>query len=173
MDIEDYKKAVPFYTSAIKLAPEKNVWSYELGLLYYNIGDYKNAGKYFESAVENGYTANNDFKENMGFAYLYAGNYEKGENMILDVWKKKPGNTQLIREMADVMYQQKQYDLSLKYCQMLMEKNDKDGKALYQAGLNFIKKGEKDRGQQMCDKAIEIDPTLAGLRSKKEMPGGM
>ena len=54
-----------------------------------------------------------------------------------------------------------------------MEKNPDDSKALYQAGLNFIKKGEKDRGQQMCDKAIEKDPSLASLRKKKEMLGGL
>ena len=171
LDIEDYKKAVPYYLTAIKLSPEKNAWSNELGLLYYNVGDFKNASKMFEAAVANGYIAGNDFKENLGFSYLYAGDYQKGEDMILDVWKKKPGNTQLIREMADVMYQQKQYDLSLKYCQLLMEKNDKDSKALYQAGLNFIKKGQKDRGQQMCDKAIEMDPSLQSLRQKKEMMG--
>jgi hypothetical protein len=38
-------------------------------------------------------------------------------------------------------------------------------------GMSFQKKGEKDRGQQMCDKAIEIDPSLASLRRKKEIPG--
>jgi hypothetical protein len=42
---------------------------------------------------------------------------------------------------------------------------------LYQAGLNFIKKGDKYRGQQLCDKAIEMDPSLANLRQKKEMFG--
>jgi hypothetical protein len=28
-----------------------------------------------------------------------------------------------------------------------------------------------ERGMQMCDKAIELDPTLAGLKSKKLSPG--
>ena len=67
--------------------------------------------------------------------------------------------------------QQKQYDKSLAYCQKLMELDAKDGKALYQAGLCFQKKGQKDRGQQMCDKAIEMDPSLTSLRRKKEIAG--
>ena len=54
-----------------------------------------------------------------------------------------------------------------------MEADPNDAKALYQAGLNFQKMGQKDRGQQMCDKAIEMDPSLENLRRKKEMPGMM
>ena len=77
----------------------------------------------------------------------------------------------MLRDIAEVLYKQKQYDKSLAYCQRLMEIDMKDGKALYQAGLNFQRKGEKDRGQQMCDKAIELDPSLDGLRRKKEMTG--
>jgi hypothetical protein len=46
-----------------------------------------------------------------------------------------------------------------------------DSRALYQAGLNFIKKGNKDKGQQMCDRAININPSLASLRHEKKMPG--
>ena len=46
-----------------------------------------------------------------------------------------------------------------------------DGKALYQAGLVFQKKGDKNRGQAMCDKAIAMDPTLDNLRKKKEISG--
>jgi len=68
-------------------------------------------------------------------------------------------------------YDGKMYDKCLDYCQKLMEMDMKDGKALYQAGLCFQKKGEVSRGQQMCDKAIEMDPTLAGLRRKKEIQG--
>lgn len=171
LDIEEYKKAVPWYEKSIAMPGAKNVWMYELGLLYYNNNDYKNAVAAFEKAASNGFEQKNDFNENMGYASLYAGDYSKGEQLLLGILKRKPNNTVLLRDMAEIFYQQKQYDKSLEYCQKLMTINDKDGKALYQAGLCFQKKGEKDRGQQMCDKAIEMDPSLADLKRKKEMPG--
>lgn len=171
LDIEDYKKAVPFYLKAVELDPSKNTWGYELGLLYYTNSDYKNAVKQFDAAEEAGYHAGNDFNENRGFSLLYAGVYERGEKMIMDVWKRKPGNTELLRSLAEIFYQQKQYDKSLQYCQQLMEANPKDGQALYQAGLCFLKKNQKEKGQAMCDKAIEMDPSLASKRTKQEMPG--
>lgn len=171
VEMEQYNKAIPMYETAIKLDVSKNSWIYELGLLYYNQNDYRNAVASFRSAADNGYVQSNDFKENLGFASLHTGDFEKGEQLVLEIWSKKPGNTDLIRDMADVFYRQKQYDRSLIYCQKLMEIDSRDGKALYQAGLNFQRKGQKDRGQQMCDRAIELDPSLDGLRKKKEMSG--
>ncbi len=173
LDMEAYTKAVPWYEKALIMNGAKNAWMYELGLLYYNNNSYKNAVIAFEKAAANGYEQKNDFNENLGYASLYAGDYGKGENLLLGILKRKPNNTTILRDMAEIFYQQKQYDKSLEYCQKLLELDAKDGKALYQAGLAFIKKGEKDRGQQMCDKAIEIDPSLANLRKKKEMPGNM
>lgn len=172
LDMEAYKQAVPWYEKAIALQGAKSTWMYELGLLYYNNNDYKNAVLAFNKAAAGGYEQKNDFNENLGYASLYAGDYDKGEELLLGILKRKPNNTVLLRDMAEIFYQQKQYDRSLSYCQKLMEIDPKDGKALYQAGLCFQKKGQKDRGQQMCDKAIEMDPSLKNLRQKKEMPGG-
>lgn len=172
LDMEAYKQAVPWYEKAIAMEGAKNTWMYELAILYYNNYDYKNSIVAFNKAAANGYEQKNDFNENFGFASLYAGDYDKGEELLLGILKRKPNNTTLLRDIAEAFYQQKQYDRSLGYCQKLIEINPNDGKALYQAGLCFQKKGQKDRGQQMCDKAIEMDPSLDKLRKKKEMPGG-
>ena len=171
LDMEAYKKAVPWYEKAVNMADSKSGWMYELGLLYYNNNDYKNAVVSFEKAAAKGYEQKNDFNENLGYAYLYAGQHERGEQLLLDILKRKPNNLTLLRDMAEIFYQQKLYDKSLGYCQKLMELDAKDGKALYQAGLCFLKKGQKEKGQQMCDKAIDMDPSLANLRKKQEMPG--
>ncbi len=168
LDAQDYKNAVPFYTKAIELDGANSKWMYELGLLQYNFSDYKGAASSFEKAKENGYIASNDFKENLAFALIQSGQVEKGEIIVNEVIAKKMGNLDMVRNVATIMYEQKQYDRSLKYCQRLLETNAKDGKALYQAGLCFIKKGDKAKGQGMCDKAIEIDPSLTGLRTKQE-----
>ncbi|HRN78982.1 MAG TPA: tetratricopeptide repeat protein [Ferruginibacter sp.] len=173
LDMEEYAKAIPYYEKAVIIDPTKGRWMYELGLICYNQSKYQEAVAAFDKAAVAGYTQSNDFKENLGFAAIYAGYDERGEALLLELQSKKPGNTEITRSLAEIYYQQRKYDKSLKMCQLLMEKNPDDSKALYQAGLNFIKKGEKDRGQQMCDKAIEEDPSLASLRKKKEMLGGL
>lgn len=171
LDMEEYRKAVPYYEKAVRMDKTKKSWMYELGLLYFNLTNYKAAVASMNNAALNGYAQNNDFNENLGYAMLYSGEYEKGEQLLLGIWARKPGNKDILRDMSEVLYQQKQYDRSLVYCQKLMEIDQNDSKALYQAGLNFQKKGNKDRGQQMCDKAIEMDPSLASLRREKKIPG--
>jgi len=166
LEMELYKKAVPWYNKAVQLDVSKNVWAYELGLLYYNLDDFKNAVVFFNKAAEAGYPQSKDFAENLGYAYIYSGAFEKGEAILLSILAKKPGSVDILRDMAEAYYKQKMYDKSLEYCQKLMELDTKDAKALYQAGLCFQKKGQKDKGQGMCDKAIEMDPSLASMRQK-------
>lgn len=171
LDMEQYTKAVPFYTKAIELDATKNSWMNELGLLYYNLNDFQHSKTYFLKAAESGYAVNNDFNENLGYACIYSGEFEKGEKLLLDILAKKPGNKDILRDIAEASYKQKLYDKCLDYCQQLLVLDDKDGKALYQAGLCFIKKGAKEKGQNMCDAAIKMDPSLSGLRTKQD--GGM
>ncbi len=167
VDMEEYKKALPYYEKAVKMDGAKAMWMYEQGILLFNQSEYPKAMAAFQLAAQHGYVQSHDFMENLGYASLYSGEYDKGEKLLMDIWSKKPGNKDLLRGLAEVLYQQKQFDRSLLYCQKLMEIDANDGKALYQAGMCFQKKGEKDRGQQMCDKAIEMDPSLSSLRRKK------
>ncbi len=164
-------KAIPYYVKALQLDDTKSKWHFELGLLYYNNDNYKNAVISFNKAAETGFIRSNDFNENLGFSYIYSGEYDKGENLITEIISRKPGDKELLRDVAMAFYDSKMYDKCLGYCQKLMEMDMKDGKALYQAGLCFQKKGDTSKGQQMCDKAIELDPSLAGLRQKKMTMG--
>jgi tetratricopeptide (TPR) repeat protein len=171
LEMEEYKSAIPYYAKAIELDKTRNVWMYELGLQYYNMNDFKNALDQFTKAADNGYPKSSDFNENLGYCHIYTGNFETGEKILLDIYAKKPGNKDILRDIAEIYYQRKMYDKSLDFCQKLLEMDKNDGKALYQAGLCFQKKGQTDRGQQMCDKAIEMDPSLASLRQKKMSAG--
>jgi len=164
-------KAIPYYVKALQLDDTKSKWHFELGLLYYNNDNYKNAVLTFNKAAEQGFIRSNDFNENLGFAYIYSGDFDKGEKLINEIIARKPGDKEIIRDIALAFYDRKMYDKCLDYCQKLMEMDMKDGKALYQAGLCFQKKGQTEKGQQMCDKAIELDPSLAGLRQKRMTMG--
>jgi tetratricopeptide (TPR) repeat protein len=171
VDMEQETKAIPYYQKALELEPARNSWLFELGLLYFNADDYKNAIVYFNKAAEKGFPQSLDFSENLGYSYIFSGDIEKGEKILLNISEKKKGNKEILRDLAQVYYDHKMYDKSLEFCQKLMELDLKDGKALYQAGLCFIRKGQKERGQQMCDKAIELDPSLRILRQKMMSEG--
>lgn len=171
LNMEEYDKAIVYYEKAVLIDPTKSFWMYELGLIYFNQQKFSNAVSCFEKAAAAGYPQSLNFKENLGFAAIEANQFEKGEKLLNEISSKKTGNISIARDLAQLFYEKKLYDKSLSYCQALLEKDPTDAKALYQAGLNFQKKGDKDKGQQMCDKAIEMEPALESLRRKKEMPG--
>jgi tetratricopeptide (TPR) repeat protein len=160
-------KAIPYYEKAIQADGTKSKWLFELGLLYYDADNYKNAVVYFNKAAEQGFIRNNDFNENLGFAYMYSGQFAEGEKLLNEIMARKPGDKEIIRDVALAFYDGKMYDKCLDYCQKLLEMDKNDGRALYQAGLCFQRKGQTERGQRMCDKAIELDPSLNKLRQKK------
>lgn len=167
LEQEDYKNAIPAYQKAVALDPSRNAWMYELGLQYYNQGDFKNALTYFISAEKAGYTKSNDFYENIGFCYLNTGDIANGMMNLKTVLERKPNNKELLQDIAQAMYTTKHYDDALTYYQKLLELNPKDASALYMAGMTFQKKGQKEKGQAMCDKAISMDPSLAKNRQKR------
>jgi tetratricopeptide (TPR) repeat protein len=173
MELENAKGVQDYYERAIALDSTKAIWMNELGVICFGAGNYRKAVVNFNKALAAGYQANNDFNENLGFAYLYSGEFDKGEKMVLEILERKPGNKDLIRDVADAFYGGKQYDKSLGYLQKLLETDANDAKALYQAGQCFIKKGQKDRGQGMCDKAIEIDPSLGRLKKQQSFGAGL
>ena len=143
---------------------------YELGLIYYSQDDYKSALKYLTMAGVAGYNKTNDFNENMGFAQLYTGDTQNGMKSLNEIMQRKPNNTELLGNIAQAMYDTKHYDEAESYYEKLLTINPKDARSLFMAGMTFIKKGNKQMGQKLCDKAIEMDPSLASHRQKQELP---
>lgn len=171
LELENEKSAIAFYLNAIDVDSTKFQWKYELGLIYYNQNDYKNALKYFDAAAASGLNKNNDFLENYGFAKIYNGDVEAGISSLETVLNKKPNNTELLKNIADAMYATKSYDAAIVYFEKLLTLNPKDASSLFMAGMTFQKMGQKQKGEKICDKAIQMDPSLAKNRQKKEMPG--
>ncbi len=169
VSMEQYKNAMTYYSQIVKMQDVKPLWIYEQGILYYENSDYKNALTAFNNALAHGYEPGNDFNENLAFTLVYCNEYDKAENMIMDLWKKNPGKKDIVKDLIAALYDKKQYDRALFYCERLMEIDPKDSKTLFQAGLCFQKKGQKEKGDNLCDKAIELDPSLQSLRTKREI----
>jgi Tetratricopeptide repeat. len=173
VESEDYKNAVVQFQKAIQIDSSHNAWMYELGLVYHNINDFENAVKYMNMAAEHGYPKTNDFYENLGYAYLYSGDFDNALKNLNIVSAKKPNNKDILTEVAFAYYKRQRYDEALNYYSQLLQKDKNDARSLYMAGLCFQKKGETKKGQSMCDRAIEMDPSLKSLRKKQDAQFGL
>jgi tetratricopeptide (TPR) repeat protein len=170
----NFKQAIPFFQKAIALSPTQNYWIYELGLICYAMHDDKNALKYILEAGDKGYKKDNDYLENLGIAYLNVGNLDEGVRILNEILKRKPSDINILNMVAEGYYFKGKYDDAMTYWDKILEYDKESASSLYMIGMCYQKKGGKDnmqKGIALCDKAIEMDPSLASLKQKKMMAG--
>ncbi len=173
-DMMNFKLAIPYFKQAIDLKPTEAYWVYELGLICYAMNADKDALKYILEAGEKGYKRDNDYLENLGIAYLNVGNLEEGVNILNEILKKKPSDMNILNMVAEAYYFKSKYDQAIEYWDRVLEADKTNYSALYMIGMAYQKKGGKentDKGVALCDKAIEMDPSLGNLKQKKMMAG--
>ena len=170
VDMSNYKVAVQFYDQAIAKDSTKAQWIYEAGLTYFAIPNAKKAIEYFELAIAKGYKTTNDVLENLSAAYIQAGQPQKGIDLMKKLLEKKPADMAILWNLAQAHYKTNKYDEAIEYWDRMLYYDKANAKPLYMIGLCYLKKGDKAKGEQLCDKAIEMDPSLRELKQKKEMP---
>lgn len=169
-DMLNYKQAVPYFQKAIELNPNQNRWIYELALMYYGMHDDQNSLKYMLEAAEKGYKRDNEYLENLGIAYLNAKRFDEGAGILKEALQRRPSDMNLLNMLAEAHYDAKKYVEAIDYWDKILALDKTNASALYMIGLSFQKKGEKEKGVALCDKAIEMDPSLAKNKKKIEMP---
>lgn len=173
-DMMNYKLAIPFFKKAIELDPGKNYWIYEMGLIFYAMHDDKNALKYILEAGAKGLKRDNDYLENLAIAYLNVGQLDSGVTMLNEILKRRPSDMNILNMVAEAYYYKGKFDMAMEYWDRILEYDKENASALYMIGMCYQKKGGREnteKGIALCDKAIELDPSLAALKQKKMMAG--
>jgi tetratricopeptide (TPR) repeat protein len=170
-DMQNHKEAIPYFLKAIELKPDPR-WIYETALIYYALPDEQNSLKYMLMAGEKGYKQDNEYLQNLATAYTNAGKADEAIKLLKGILEKRPTDINIISMLAESYYDSKKYDEAIAYYDKLLQIDAKNAEAMYMMGMSFQKKGEKQKGQSICDKAIELDPSLQSLKQEKQMPGG-
>jgi tetratricopeptide (TPR) repeat protein len=131
----------------------------------------KDALKYMLLAAERGYKRDNDYLENLGIAHLNIGNLAEGVTILKEILAKKPSDLNILNMIAEAYYYTAKFQDAIDYWDQVLTYDKTNAQSLYMIGMSYQKKGEKDKGIALCDKAIELDPSLAMYKQKKMMMG--
>lgn len=172
INMSNFKAAVRYYNEAIALDTSNLRLINELAMAYSAMNDEKSAVKYYELAMAKGYKVDNDFIENLSNSYIAAGMAIKGMEMLKKLLEKKPGDIDLLNNMADNYYILGNYQEAINHWDKVLYLDKEEARALYMIGMSYIKMGEKEKGATLCNKGIEMDPSLKQFRSVKGMPVG-
>ena len=172
-DMNNHKMAIPFFEKALALQPDNTRWMYEMGLIYYAMHDDKNSLKYLLMAGEKGLRRDNEYLENLAIAYLNNKQTDKGLEILKESLSRRPADMNLLNMIAEANYDAKRYDDAIGYWDQVLTLDKQNAAALFMIGMSYQKKGDKNKGMALCDKAIEMDPSLARNKQKIQMPGGL
>ncbi len=171
VEMSNYRNAATFFVKAIALDTSKPRWVYECALNFAAIPDDKTAIKYYLLAADRGYKTDNDYIENLSISYEGAGQLPKAIEMLKKILEKKPADLTILNTVAEMSYKTGKYQDAIDYWDKILGYDKQNAKALYMIGMAYQKKGDKDKGMQLCDQAIKMDPTLANLKQQKGSMG--
>lgn len=171
VEMSNYRAAAPLFVKAITMDTTQTRWVYECALNYAAIPDDKTAIKYYQLAADRGYRPDNDYYENLSISYEGAGQLDKGIEALRKVLDKKPGDISLLNGIAQLYYKTGKYQEAIDSWDKILGFDKQNAKALYMIGMSYQKKGDKEKGMQLCDQAIKMDPKLSSLREQKGSRG--
>ncbi len=167
LEMERYKQAIPYYQKATSIDQKNARYVFELGMIYYAIPDDKQAIAMFELAAQRGWVQNADYFESVAYCYMNLGNFIKSTEMLEKSLEKRPSSISIRYTLAESQYKGGRYQDAINNWDQVLQSDNKNARALYMIGMCYQKMGQKDKGMALCDKAIEMDPSLNSLKQKK------
>lgn len=167
VDMSNYRKAIPYFHKALAIDSNNSRWYYEMAMTYSAIPDDKTAVTYYEKAAEKGYKTDNDYFENLSLSCILSGQPERGLQLMINLLEKKPADLNLLYNIAETYYKIKDYPRAIAYFNSILQQDASNARAMYMMGMAYQKKGDVSKGMKICDRAIELDPSLADLKRKK------
>lgn len=166
VDLERYEKAITYYEKAIALDTKNYMRVYELGMVYFARVNYKKAIENFELAAARGMKQDADFLVNLGNAYMNTGDNAKGIDLFKKALEKRPFSQSILNDLGYAYYYNKNYQEAIDTWDQVLQLDKTNARSLYMIGMAYQKKGEKGKGQALCDKAIELDPSLSNMKTQ-------
>ena len=171
VQMANYKAAIPYYEKTLAMdSTTQPGRTYEYALVLATAGKFDASIACFQKALSRGYKPRDDFYMNMAYTMADAHKTDEALTMMKEMLRRRPQDLGLLSGLADVCYHSGRYKEAISYWDRLLGADDHNARALYQIGLAYIKMGNEKDGQQLCDRAIVMDPALAVLKHARQMP---
>jgi tetratricopeptide (TPR) repeat protein len=171
VEMSSYRKAAGCYEQALRLSPDNETWMYEAAMTYSAIPDEASAIPWFEKSIAKGYPRTKDVVENMAISYMGNKNYDKCLSLVNEVLASKPGDLELWYLSGEANYRLGKIDDAINCWDKMLSIDKNQARALYMIGIAYIKKGDENKGEGLCNKAIAMDPSLASLKTQRSQFG--
>ncbi|MEI9807691.1 MAG: tetratricopeptide repeat protein [Bacteroidota bacterium] len=99
------------------------------------------------------------------------GDLENGIKIMDEILKRKPSDINILNMVAEAYYYKGKFNEAIDYWDKILSYDKQNASALYMIGMSYQKKGDKDKGQLLCDKAIENGSEPGFIETKETVAG--
>jgi len=153
---EDYQESVSCYQHYLRLDERQPDAWYTLGVLHFNFKDFPAAANAFERAAAYGYTTDADYYLHLGTAYLHTRETEKALKHLRTSLIIREDDPRPMQALAHHYYLSGDFISAILYWNKLLSIQPENAFALFMLGKSYIGKGEKEKGEALCDKALAV-----------------
>lgn len=162
-----YEEAIESYKEALKEQPESFEINLSIGKCYSKLGDYEEAIKYYNKAID--FNVENLFTVyyNKGKAYLEMKEYREAIDCFDEALKIKPGNVEAKnrKEEAEKILGKKQYNDNIISS---ARENRKKAIEYYNKGLEYFNNRNYEVSITWFNEALKLDPLFEEAKNKKK-----
>lgn len=161
-----YARSLPHYERTLALDAQP-MRAYEYALALSTAEQPEKSVEWFSKALELGYDAGDDFYTNMAYALSDAKQTKQAIATLEGVLVKRPHDQNILHALAEMHYSAKDYKKAIGYWDDVLKEDKENARTLFMIGKSYIAMGKTNEGQQLCNKAIEMEPSLASLRQQR------
>lgn len=153
---EDFEKSIACYEEALKTDGHPPVVYYELGMMYFNMKNYKNATGAFEQAARLGRPVDADLYLNLGMAHLKQAAYDDAIRNLLSALSLRPKDIQVMLNLANAYYKKQDFKHAAIQWNKILMMQPQNAFVMFMLGKSYMGSGEVVKGQAICDQALAM-----------------
>lgn len=153
---ERYTESIEYYHASLRIDSTQANLFFELGMIYYNMADFKHAAGAFEKANALGRPADADFYFNLGNACLRQSETEEGIRHLTTALTLRPKDIRIMLSLANAYYKKQDYTHALTQWNGILVMQPMNAFAMFMLGKSYIGAGQLVKGQQICDQALAL-----------------
>ncbi len=154
--LEAFEKSVQYYEESLKAGGNPPAVYYELGMMYFNMKNYKHAAGAFEQATRSGRPADADLYLNLGMAYLKQAAYDDAISNLQTASSLRPKDIQVMLNLANAYYKKQDFKQAAIQWNKILAMQPQNAFAMFMLGKSYMGYGELLKGQSICDQALAM-----------------
>lgn len=153
---EAYNKSIQYYEEALQAGGNPPAVYYELGMMYFNMKNYKHAAGAFEQATRLGRPADAELYLNLGMAHLKQAAYDDAISNLQTALSLRPKDIQAMISLANAYFKKQDFQQAAIQWNKILMLQPQNAFAMFMLGKSYMGCGQLVKGQAICDQAMEM-----------------